>query len=495
MSKKKLGGNIKVPNFNILIYQQKVLNVLHQILLRLYPIYELVENLLLAVVEEPKAEPIVVDMTATQDLIINEPIDKSKINSTNADEPKINTGTKVAKSFHTCQKKHPGKFCGSRQVGHTVEYFDSGEFKHKCMHCEARMLRSKFFGRASRCCDKGQVNLTELCNILQHPPQEMLDMCDSDNSLAKSFMNNARKYNSELAFGSIHTTKEKAPTERGQHICKIIGETTYSLSDLYAKNGKRPVFGQYYSLEPKIGGAHRTMSAQEKKLNLKIVELFENMLRKHNVLTKAYFFASEIHREKEQQCIANNEPFPKFVMTLLTNCEAKQLHTDNGEIHKHRTDLPTVEQVAVVWLSKDGEPPQFKGVRLYGRQGDYYEMLYFEPNVDPACYPLLFPYGTQGYRYGIEKFNPKDPKFQNELMKKITAGKGAALSIQTKMRSFWMISKMSRTTGWMMLSKVQASIHSFQRENFITTFFNFEWMTSSPTIGSGRSVHWLNFLL
>uniref|UniRef100_A0A915HGS7 Uncharacterized protein n=1 Tax=Romanomermis culicivorax TaxID=13658 RepID=A0A915HGS7_ROMCU len=122
----------------------------------IYIMSEPVENLFLAIVEEPEAEPIVVDITPREEPVTTDPVDKSKINSTITHGPKITTGTKVGKSFYKCQKKHLGKFCGSCQVGHTIEYFDSGEFKHKCMHCQAKMLRSEFFGRASRCCHKGQ---------------------------------------------------------------------------------------------------------------------------------------------------------------------------------------------------------------------------------------------------------------------------------------------------------------------------------------------------
>uniref|UniRef100_A0A915K862 Helitron helicase-like domain-containing protein n=1 Tax=Romanomermis culicivorax TaxID=13658 RepID=A0A915K862_ROMCU len=329
---------------------------------------------------------------------------------------------KMAKLAKTCQKHHPDKYCASRDVKHKVEYFNSGAFDYKCVHCGAKMLKSEYFGKASKCCHNGQVNLREHYEILQNAPQPLLDLCTNKKEYANLFMRNARRYNTEFAFASIHTVSEKAPPG-GPQMCKINGESSFNLSDLYTKDGKRPAFGQYYVLEPQVAMDYRNNQPPEKKLNATILAILDSMIRDHNVLAQSYQFASELHKAKILEYMAQHQQAPKFEMTILTNREARELHVADGEVHAHRTDVPTTEQVAVVWISKSGEPPNFSGVRLHGRKGDFKEMPYFEPNVDPACFPLLFPYGTQGYHFGIDK-NFKNPKFQNEMAIEIEAGKG-----------------------------------------------------------------------
>uniref|UniRef100_A0A915I8T3 Uncharacterized protein n=1 Tax=Romanomermis culicivorax TaxID=13658 RepID=A0A915I8T3_ROMCU len=78
---------------------------------------EPVENLLLAIVEEPEAEPIVVNITPREEPVTTDPVDKSKINSTITHGPKITTGTKVGKSFYKCQKKHGAGFTAVVKLG------------------------------------------------------------------------------------------------------------------------------------------------------------------------------------------------------------------------------------------------------------------------------------------------------------------------------------------------------------------------------------------
>uniref|UniRef100_A0A915JEA6 Uncharacterized protein n=1 Tax=Romanomermis culicivorax TaxID=13658 RepID=A0A915JEA6_ROMCU len=51
------------------------------------------------------------------------------------------------------------------------------------------------------------------------------------------------------------------------------------------------------------------------------------------------------------------------------------------------------------------------------------KILYFDPNVDPACYPVLFPYGTQGHKYGILKADPNNKKANDDLAAQFDAGK------------------------------------------------------------------------
>uniref|UniRef100_A0A915KKW2 Uncharacterized protein n=1 Tax=Romanomermis culicivorax TaxID=13658 RepID=A0A915KKW2_ROMCU len=112
----------------------------------------------------------------------------------------------MAKTLQTCQKNHPGKFCASNNVHHKIEYLNSGGFNYECNHCGAKLLKSEYFGQASRCCHKGQVNMQDLYNTLQHGPQELIDLCDNTTVDGRKFTKDARKYNMEYAFGSIHMT-------------------------------------------------------------------------------------------------------------------------------------------------------------------------------------------------------------------------------------------------------------------------------------------------
>uniref|UniRef100_A0A915IX58 Uncharacterized protein n=1 Tax=Romanomermis culicivorax TaxID=13658 RepID=A0A915IX58_ROMCU len=111
---------------------------------------------------------------------------------------------------------------------------------------------------------------------------------------------------------------------------------------------------------------------------------------------------------------------PHFHVILLRNCEACDLHIAYGEIHTHRIDLPTSKQI---WHSISGEPPDIAGIELYGKKGGMTRILSFNLNVDLACYPPLFLYGTQGYKYRILKADPNNKRANNDLAAQFNAGK------------------------------------------------------------------------
>ena len=90
---------------------------------------------------------------------------------------------------------------------------------------------------------------------------------------------------------------------------------------------------------------------------------------------------------------------PNIRVTLLNN-RRDNIIVDPA-VHSHRTNQPTAEQVAIIWVNDEGEPPFFKGIVLEGKEGGIKSMHYYNPNVDPLCYPMLFPKGTQGYHYNI----------------------------------------------------------------------------------------------
>uniref|UniRef100_A0A915I1N7 Uncharacterized protein n=1 Tax=Romanomermis culicivorax TaxID=13658 RepID=A0A915I1N7_ROMCU len=53
---------------------------------------------------------------------------------------------------------------------------------------------------------------------------------------------------------------------------------------------------------------------------------------------------------------------------------------------------------------------------------------YFGPNTDPTCYPLLFPYAPQGYKYGILNADPNNEKANDNWTGQFETGKeGGAL--------------------------------------------------------------------
>lgn len=92
-----------------------------------------------------------------------------------------------------------------------------------------------------------------------------------------------------------------------------------------------------------------------------------------------------------------------FQLILLTNRELQEAVIKNHPgiklIHssEKRTNESISKQIACVWMDEDGAPPEFSGVWLDGASGNFREIEGYKPNpnIEPACFSLLFPKGSR----------------------------------------------------------------------------------------------------
>ena len=69
-----------------------------------------------------------------------------------------------------------------------------------------------------------------------------------------------------------------------------------------------------------------------------------------------------------------------------------------NENRRRYNEPVSAADMAVVFTGDDGLPPLPNYVRIYltNENGEFREMNFLDPNRDPMCYPLLFPYGCLG---------------------------------------------------------------------------------------------------
>jgi hypothetical protein len=88
---------------------------------------------------------------------------------------------------------------------------------------------------------------------------------------------------------------------------------------------------------------------------------------------------------------------------MLSNREAEAAKVRDPKVHLHRSEGASANNIAAIWVDDEGEPPKLAGVYFEDRQGRLQRLHYYDRNIDPLCYPLLFPYGTQGLSAGCYK--------------------------------------------------------------------------------------------
>jgi hypothetical protein len=77
---------------------------------------------------------------------------------------------------------------------------------------------------------------------------------------------------------------------------------------------------------------------------------------------------------------------------------------DDCEIIPRDENAPNAEQMAVVWVSsEEGEAPDVQGFWIGDKAGHMKELKNHDHMLDGACFPLLHPRATKGYRWFIKK--------------------------------------------------------------------------------------------
>ncbi|KAK0420258.1 hypothetical protein QR680_014588 [Steinernema hermaphroditum] len=239
----------------------------------------------------------------------------------------------------------------------------------------------------------------------------MKELTDPDHVNARAYLANDRKVNAHFAMGSI-TTHRDTTLPRGPNVVKLNNDMQPRLSDLRrSSKHEQPTFGQYYALKADEAINYRLKTDLGKGplgvggVHSSVISEIDRMLRKKHALASSYSFAAEKFEEACRQAELNNEPIPTIRMTLLNNREAKLAGVQDPNIHTHRTEIPVTEQVAVIWISNDdnAKPPDFQGIDLHNTPDGTVNMgtRGSVPLVLPTCFPILDPFGLQGYRFGL----------------------------------------------------------------------------------------------
>lgn len=61
-------------------------------------------------------------------------------------------------------------------------------------------------------------------------------------------------------------------------------------------------------------------------------------------------------------------------------------------------------EMAAIFVSENGDPPPPPNVCIYPIGNQLRELHYLNSNRDPMVYPLIFPYGEQGFNYFFKIF-------------------------------------------------------------------------------------------
>uniref|UniRef100_A0A183CL31 ATP-dependent DNA helicase n=1 Tax=Globodera pallida TaxID=36090 RepID=A0A183CL31_GLOPA len=241
---------------------------------------------------------------------------------------------------------------------------------------------------------------------LQSPPAILTELAGaSDLRAREQFLDNTLPLNNTFAFASVHS--EKAPDEQmagRKDTVKYNGQFSFQFSDLVAPQGRRPTFAQVYTLMPEDALRLRSENiadALSLPIRQAIMQKLEQLMRE-NPYGRTFMTAGA----KIEEAMERNEgEIPRFQIVLLTdralNTEAVRSRGECTVIEK--TEAPTAQQIAVIWVQEDGLAPEVHGFWVCDKAGKMRLLKSGMPQLDPCCFPLLHPKGTAGWQWFLKK--------------------------------------------------------------------------------------------
>ncbi|CAH1448406.1 unnamed protein product [Lactuca virosa] len=238
--------------------------------------------------------------------------------------------------------------------GISKDYLDHGDEIVICQICHAKLwvdesLRGQKKGNTSYslCCGYDKVELPPL----KEAPSSYKNLYRSVDSKSKHFMKNIRRYNSMFSFTSMGG-KVDSSINRGNapYIFRLSGQNYHSMGSLLPTGGSKPKFCQLYIYDTEneisnrstsIGGPTSGSTSTSRSYDLQSIEFLKVMLDSNNALVKSYRMVRDSLHEN---------PGANLKLRLIRKRE------QDGRTY----NLPTSSE-----------------------------------------YPLLFPYGDDGYRVDI----------------------------------------------------------------------------------------------
>ncbi|CAH9126445.1 unnamed protein product [Cuscuta epithymum] len=235
----------------------------------------------------------------------------------------------------------------------------------------------------SLCCSQGKVKLP----VYKEPPLLLQRLIDGRDARNKHFIENIKSYNNMFAFtsmgGRIETSINKG---KGPPIFKLHGQNYHLIGSLIPTVGSIPKFAQLYiydtenELQNRIKSVRGDVNANQ--LHIEIVEDLRNMLNDHNVLVKSFRMAKETIHHGES-----------------VDMRLRLIGKRNSDARTY--NLPTVSEVAALVVGDFDESMGERDILVETQSGKLQHINELNPAYFGLQYPLLFPFGEDGYREDI----------------------------------------------------------------------------------------------
>ncbi|XP_046750599.1 uncharacterized protein LOC124413857 [Diprion similis] len=306
----------------------------------------------------------------------------------------------------TCDKKrksNPSVISIGRVVLESPDFMEDevelhylGKMNYSCQFCHAKHFVSELPGdkKYNSCCHTGKVRILEDNSYLK----EIHALINGNDAYSKNFVKNLRSYNNYLAFASF-SAKLDAFRSRGPFVFRICGQTYHDTYALYPDVNESRKYGQLYIVDNEIATRVRMQHPGNSGCLPEVLSLLDDVIRRVNPYAKAFNMMYEV--EGNEKLLSN-----------LTGCPVREVRMwlkRDDTFDKNLFNIPTCNEVAVVFVAEDGDPPLQRDICVYSKSKCPISMSSLSQHVDPMTYPLIFPSALQYYSFMLSDrggFNP-----------------------------------------------------------------------------------------
>ncbi len=229
------------------------------------------------------------------------------------------------------------------------------------------------------CCENGKVLLPNLPTT----PQELEVLLTSKESSAVKFRDQIRMYNSVLAFTSLGAKVNESVTGGpGPYSFRIQGELYHKIESLCPAEGQRPQFAELYIHDTKR--EHQNWHAIMPSLDPTTLD---------RLLTMMYNINPYVEMFKMARDMMATEGAPMDLKLRLIAFRTKDAH---------RYNVSTADEVAQLMLGDGSEAVVRHDIVLAQQAGPFQRISELHVGYMALHYPLLFPYGEDGWHPNIQ---------------------------------------------------------------------------------------------
>lgn len=174
----------------------------------------------------------------------------------------------------------------------------------------------------------------------------------------------------------------------------VHGQIYHQTGHMHPSEDSNRLYAQLYVIDSHLANQQRINHPANQRLNPHIVAQLDEIIRRDNVYVHAYRMLREIEIEAEERATAEAQTLPVVNMAF---------RRDRNNDRRHYS-LLTVDEIAMIFQSADGEPPFERDFRVYPRnpQQPLITLNILSPHLDPMVYVLFYPVGEAGWQPNME---------------------------------------------------------------------------------------------